>query len=161
MCNKKIEEENLPTCDPSSHAQIYIGTKQVKAFPMCIKDAESYLNRNLPSLKEEYSGKGYIVIYEDGFKSWSPKEVFDKAYRPSQTFLDRLIIERDELSVKTDKLASFVDDTERERMSGDVENLLEIQLDAMKHYYNALNKRLSKVSSNTAPYYVINCDCGS
>lgn len=41
----------------------YIGTKLVKAKP------------------ESKDGKdGYKVIYEDGYVSWSPKEVFDKHY---------------------------------------------------------------------------------
>lgn len=26
--------------------------------------------------------EGYFVKYEDGYTSWSPKEVFEKAYRP-------------------------------------------------------------------------------
>lgn len=25
---------------------------------------------------------GYVVIYENGYKSWSPTEVFEAAYRP-------------------------------------------------------------------------------
>lgn len=43
----------------------YIGVKIVKAEP------------------EEKDGKpGYKVVYPNGYVSWSPQDVFDKAYRP-------------------------------------------------------------------------------
>ena len=43
---------------------------------------------------------GYKVVYEDGYESWSPKDVFEKAYKVADTFLDRLIIEQKELAEK-------------------------------------------------------------
>ena len=42
----------------------YIGVKIVKAEPE-VKEGRS----------------GYKVVYQDGYVSWSPKEVFEKAYR--------------------------------------------------------------------------------
>lgn len=42
----------------------YIGTKVIQARPQ---------------LKDEK--EGYKVIYEDGYESWSPKEVFERCYR--------------------------------------------------------------------------------
>lgn len=46
-----------------SEAKTYIGVKKVHAYP------------------EERDGKpGYAVIYEDGYKSWSPKDVFERVY---------------------------------------------------------------------------------
>ena len=45
--------------------QPYIGTKIVLAW------------------SQEKDGKpGYGVRYEDGYTSWSPKEVFERCYRP-------------------------------------------------------------------------------
>ena len=42
----------------------YIGVKIIKAEPL------------------EKDGKpGYMVKYKDGYESWSPKEVFEEAYR--------------------------------------------------------------------------------
>ena len=42
----------------------YVGTKFIEAVP------------------EKKDGKdGYKVIYEDGYVSWSPKDVFEKAYK--------------------------------------------------------------------------------
>ena len=42
----------------------YVGTKIVKA-EMEMKDGR----------------EGYAVVYEDGYRSWSPKETFERAYR--------------------------------------------------------------------------------
>jgi hypothetical protein len=56
----------------------YIGTKIIKAEPMTVQE----FNEQVRSL--HYSGEdqnGYKVIYEDGYESWSPKAVFEKAYR--------------------------------------------------------------------------------
>lgn len=44
--------------------QNYIGAKIVKAEP-----------------QEKNGSAGYRIKYPDGFESWSPKEVFEKAYR--------------------------------------------------------------------------------
>ena len=45
--------------------QKFIGTKIVQAEPVT-----------------RVEGEGYRVIYEDGYESWSPKDVFEKAYLP-------------------------------------------------------------------------------
>ena len=41
----------------------YIGTKVIKAEP-----------------EMEEGVEGYKVVYEDGYVSWAPKDVFEKAY---------------------------------------------------------------------------------
>lgn len=60
--------------------QIFIGTKIVKAIPMTRGDAELKLKRNVggEALRE---ADGYFVEYKDGYQSWSPKDVFESAYR--------------------------------------------------------------------------------
>ncbi|WP_313528806.1 DUF2829 domain-containing protein [Anaerotignum sp.] len=57
----------------------YIGTKIVKATPMSLNDAEEHLQRKIKAGNEE----GYLIIYEDGYKSWSPKKAFEEAYHES------------------------------------------------------------------------------
>ena len=84
----------------------YLGTKLVTAKPMTREDAEAVLGKFIKPAKQEYSGEGYLVRYEDGYQSWSPKEVFGKAYKPADNFLDRLIIERDEVQQRLLSLAS-------------------------------------------------------
>ncbi len=56
----------------------YIGTKSIKAKPMTREEVEILLNRVIGGTE---TGDGYLVEYEDGYKSWSPKKVFDSAYR--------------------------------------------------------------------------------
>ena len=60
----------------------YIGVKIIKAVPMTRALAESKIQRTIGG-KE--TGDGYLVEYPDGYKSWSPKPVFEAAYRPMET----------------------------------------------------------------------------
>lgn len=53
----------------------YIGTKVVEAKPMTAQEAISLGYR----VDEEEDG--YEVVYENGYKSWSPSSAFGKAYR--------------------------------------------------------------------------------
>lgn len=56
----------------------YIGTKIVKAEPM----DRHYFETQVKGREHEGENmSGYMVKYEDGYLSWSPKEVFDRAYR--------------------------------------------------------------------------------
>ena len=61
----------------------YIGTKIVMAEPALRLDHKKVCNIHdcLPAgaVVEE----GYRVIYPDGYESWSPKDVFEEAYRPT------------------------------------------------------------------------------
>lgn len=43
---------------------------------------------------------GYKVVYEDGYTSWSPKDVFEKAYRPTDGLTFGLAIEALKLGKK-------------------------------------------------------------
>lgn len=63
----------------------YIGTKIVKAWP-CYRVTPKDGNFAYANLGDVVTtgGKiedGYRVQYEDGYLSWSPKDVFEKAYR--------------------------------------------------------------------------------
>lgn len=70
--------------------QTYLGVKRVEAYP------------------EERDGKpGYAFIYSDGYKSWSPKDVFEAAYFPiecsnklTQNDIDRMV-DASEVHVQT------------------------------------------------------------
>ena len=65
---------------------MYIGTKLVQAEP-CIRavlanGSITYYDGDVPALEEgELRLAGYKVVYQDGYESWSPKEVFEAAYR--------------------------------------------------------------------------------
>ena len=73
---KAITENNYST---KNNMEKYIGTKVVKAEPMTMTEAQKVLGRELKpaTLGED----GYLVEYNDGYKSWSPKSMFEEAYR--------------------------------------------------------------------------------
>lgn len=73
----------------------YTGTKTIMACPMSLGEAEVELGRMIDTsaVENRESTEGYLVEYEDGYRSWSPKEVFEKSYRTSSTHLDRMMIE--------------------------------------------------------------------
>lgn len=58
---------------------VYIGTKIVQAIPMTQED---FLKRQGKwQVNQETYGGGYFVKYDDGYESWSPKDVFERCYR--------------------------------------------------------------------------------
>lgn len=58
----------------------YIGTKMIEAMPMTRGAYNEYRGWTIPA-DENPADDGYLVMYQDGYKSWSPKEVFEGAYR--------------------------------------------------------------------------------
>ena len=68
----------------------YIGTKELMAKPMTRAEYNHYRDWELPA-DENGSDRGYLVAYLDGGKtnhkdhkgyiSWSPKDVFERAYK--------------------------------------------------------------------------------
>ena len=71
--------------------QTYTGTKTVRAVPMNRGDYNAYRGWEVPA-DEDPNDEGFLVEYTDGGKanmpdrhgyvSWSPKDVFERAYRP-------------------------------------------------------------------------------
>lgn len=56
----------------------YLGVKIIEAEPM--NKYEFFMNVKGVDCKEE-NQEGYKVVYPDGYVSWSPKDVFEEAYR--------------------------------------------------------------------------------
>lgn len=57
----------------------YIGTKLIEAKPMNLGDYNKFKGETIPE-NEDPKREGYLVKYSDDYISWSPKEVFEKAY---------------------------------------------------------------------------------
>lgn len=57
----------------------YLGVKLIQAELMDYEKIMEILSR--PIEQRERGKKGYFVRYEDGYRSYSPKEVFEEAYR--------------------------------------------------------------------------------
>ena len=71
----------------------YIGTKIVEAAPAVKKGGKVYdLTWPIPRSMEPEE-PGYRVRYPDGYESWSPKDVFEEAYRPTDAMSFGLAIE--------------------------------------------------------------------
>lgn len=58
----------------------YVGTKLIEAEPMTRGAYNKYRGWTIPA-NENPDDPGYLVRYPDGYVSWSPKEIFDAAYR--------------------------------------------------------------------------------
>lgn len=62
----------------------YIGTKVIQAESMDEMTFITEVKNSEGKVEIDNNGKsreGYLVIYPDGYTSWSPKEVFEGAYR--------------------------------------------------------------------------------
>ena len=58
----------------------YIGVKIIKAEPLNLGDYNIKRGWTIPE-DEDPAKEGYLVEYPDGYISWSPKEIFEAAYR--------------------------------------------------------------------------------
>ena len=128
----------------------YVGTKHVEAEPMSMQKA--YDNGLLQAGKTPIEGKeGYMVKYNDGYTSWSPKEVFEAAYEVEETPLDRLYIERKELDEKFRKLCTFIGKKDFAEVIKDEEmrTLLRLQQHYMGEYLSILNVRIKMMVNKT------------
>ena len=70
----------------------YIGVKQVEAEPMNLGDYNKERGWNIPD-DEVPLREGFIIKYPDGYISWTPKEVFEEAYRRTDGMSFGLAIE--------------------------------------------------------------------
>ena len=61
----------------------YLGVKEVFATPMTAQAAGEILNRPIDTTNADAEGNGYLVIYKDGYRNWSPKAQFEEANRPA------------------------------------------------------------------------------
>ena len=59
----------------------YIGVKIIHAERAIRKGGKVYVHGEAVPRTMDTVEEGYKVVYEDGYASWSPKNVFEKAYR--------------------------------------------------------------------------------
>lgn len=124
----------------------YIGTKQVEAEPMTMGQAyeKGFLQAGRVPSETEQDKPGYHVKYADGYESWSPAEPFEKAYKVADTFVDRLIIERDELNERLNKLRQFIESPNFvEIVTDEYQRFLLFKQESKMHeYLEILNERI-------------------
>lgn len=103
----------------------YIGTKIVEAEPATLyelKDGGHYLKKhseewpaesaNIPELSSS-AREGYAVRYADGYESWSPKDVFERAYLPISINED---LKTDKPSISQQMVDDFISEVEVQTM---------------------------------------------
>lgn len=114
----------------------YTGTKTVKARPMTMGEAYEckLLKEGVRPSECETDKAGFLVEYEDDHQSWSPKDVFDAAYKPSETFLERLDNECDEIGARYNKAKDFINSDRFDNLSPIAKLLLMAQSATQREY---------------------------
>lgn len=133
----------------------YIGIKFVDAEPMTASVAKEKGYR-----VENNNGDGYEVTYEDGYKSWCPKHVFDKANSlvrnevlaktasgmVSPDYRERFVAEYVQVKNRYAGLMKMVEDWDNGKLSftpNCPRATYNFQLRAMKDYIDILEVRAS------------------
>ena len=128
----------------------YIGTKTVKAMPMTMGEAyeRKLLKEGVKPSQGEASKAGYLVKYEDGYQSWSPAEVFEKAYRVAETPLDRMKIEYGETKARYLKGDAFLKEAFKS-LTYLPKVLFSAQNETQREYTYLLQDRIDEMSGRT------------
>lgn len=71
----------------------FIGTKIIEAEPAYRVDGKTVQPTTWPVPAGAKAEEGYAVRYPDGYMSWSPKDVFEEAYRRTDNLTFGLAIE--------------------------------------------------------------------
>lgn len=133
----------------------YTGTKTVKAIPMTMGEAYEHklLKEGVRPSECETDKAGYLVEYEGGYQSWSPAETFEKAYKLSETFLDRLCIEYTELMERAEKCNDFLASNKIKELDKTSQALLSAQSGLMYQYGFVLGDRMDIVRKKKPVLY--------
>lgn len=117
----------------------YISTMQVVAKPMTMGEAyeKNLLRAGRVPNESEKTKAGYHVKYDDYHEGWSPAELFEKAYRVTDTPLDR-IIEENELSDRLERLYAFICSDTFKELDSTTRAMLAVQYSSMTAYYHIL-----------------------
>ncbi|WAX17213.1 hypothetical protein PF672P2_00076 [Parabacteroides phage PF672P2] len=126
----------------------YIGTRQIEAEPMIMGEAyeRGFLRAGRVPNEAEKDNDGYHVKYQDGYESWSPREVFEKAYKVADTPLDRMYVEYNELMDKYNKLVLFLGRKDAGEIAGESQvDLMDLQRLRMLDYLLVLKERIDLI----------------
>jgi hypothetical protein len=132
----------------------YIGTKQINAKPMNRLDYNVFRGWELPA-DENGADDGYLVEYADGgqanteeysgYVSWSPKDVFERAYKPNNTFEDRLQIEHSDTLNRVTTLCTYLASEHFNTLDPVTKDLLITQFSAMQTYVLTMESRMNVI----------------
>lgn len=131
----------------------YIGIKLVDAVPMTAKEAVNHGYRI-----GDNAGDGYEVTYPEGYKSWCPKDVFEKHNHEikneelaataelmvSSDYKRRFIAEYIQLKNRYEGLKNMVKKWDNDELNFTPtcpRHIYDVQLDVMQRYLNVLEDR--------------------
>lgn len=77
----------------------YVGTKMLEARPMNRGEYNEYKGWKIPE-NENPKDEGYLVKYQDGYESWSPKNIFEESYRDYEGLTFGIALEMAKKGVK-------------------------------------------------------------
>ena len=136
----------------------FIGIKMVEAVPMTAGQAANKGYRT--PVAEKYSdleAEGYEVTYHDGYKSWCPKDVFEKnnikiieenledivhIADGAPDFIKRMGVEHNELVDRYNKLNAFIFTDYFSTLDENRKSRMFIQRNIMKAYIAILQERI-------------------
>lgn len=122
----------------------YTTKKVVNACKMSRKEAEKLMGRNVyPDSEEREDEGGFLIVYPDGYKSWCPSHIFYQFYKPTGSYLDRMIVELGEVKERYLNGRDYTFSVDFRSLDMEQQNLLRKQLDAMESYLYILSKRIS------------------
>lgn len=116
------------------------------AEPMKFKDVPDYIHQFDDDIDEEMDG--YLVENQYNEVSWLPKTFFEDKFTLADSFIDRMILELDELDDRILKLEKFIESESFMSLEETDRNLLNEQLQAMHGYLGALSCRFERAISN-------------
>lgn len=148
-----------------SHLATYVGTKVVHAVPMTRAAYNVLRGWDLPQ-NENGDDAGFLVEYTDGgapnvqgfagYISWSPQDVFDRAYKKSANeaspqkndYIGRMQVEEADLLKKLVALRTFIDTNPIYGTLPSVEQHdMKNQLHGMDTYYWHLLRRIQRAQA--------------
>ena len=133
----------------------FIGVKTVEAVPMTAIEAFNRGYRVPSDLND--STQGYEVTYPDGYKSWCPKDVFEKnnikiieenledivhIADGAPDFIKRMGVEHNELVDRYNKLNAFIFTDYFSTLDENRKSRMFIQRNIMKAYITILQERI-------------------
>ena len=136
----------------------YVGAKIIQAKPMNRLEYNKYRGWEIPK-DENPTDEGYLVKYEDGYESWSPKEVFENAYREymgltrlsdtsifmqSNDYRERFIAEYFQVHIRFVKLKAMLEKWDKDELDFEPTcpySTYEMQIKAMRDYISVLEAR--------------------
>lgn len=136
----------------------YIGTKQLQAKRMTRGEYNKYRGWTIPK-NENPNEEGYLVKYQDGYESWSPKKQFEEAYveynnysslpetailMNSKDYKERFKAEFYQLQIRYNGLKNMLDKWDRGELQFKPtcpRSTYNVQLKAMSDYMEVLDSR--------------------